>query len=94
VSPPPVTVQVASFRTRRRAERVLAQAQAVTGLSGIVVPARVGEERWHRILLGSFSSEEAAARGVEPLLRQRLISEIVLRPVEKAWIPSLSAATP
>jgi len=104
VPPPPVTraaspvprftVQVASFQTLHRAEGVLARASERTGLSGLVVPSRVEGVTWQRILLGAFVSEEEAREAVTPLLREGFITELVVRPVEAAWIPALTGRGP
>jgi hypothetical protein len=80
-----VAIQVASFRTLAHAEKVLAQVQARTGLGGAVLPSDVSGVVWHRILLGAFTTEEEAREAALPLLRERTIDEIVLRPVPDTW---------
>ncbi len=86
----PLAIQVASFRTRTRAEQVLAQVRERTGLPGVVLPAEVNGTVWYRILLGSFTSEAEAERAAEPLLRRRIIREVVTREIPEAWVATLS----
>ena len=65
-----VAIQVASFRTRSRADRVLAAVEERTGLKGAVLPSDVSGVLWHRILLGAFPTEEEAtdALRLQPVL--------------------------
>jgi cell division protein FtsN len=89
-SPGRISIQVASFRTQRRAEQVLAQVSERTGLPGVVLPAQVDGRRWQRILLGAFSSVSEARKAAEPLLEDGTISEILVRPIPERWIPALT----
>jgi cell division protein FtsN len=86
-----ITVQVASFRTRSRAEEVLAQVQGRTGLPGLVVSPPAEEGGWYGLFLGAFSSAEEAREAVNPLLRERVMTEVVLRRIEDAWRGALTA---
>lgn len=88
-----VSIQVASFKTRRRAEEVLAAVTARTGLPGAVLATDVNGVVWQRILLGSFSNEAEAREAAQPLLRDRTISTVVVRPVPTAWASRLSGTT-
>jgi len=83
-------VQVASFRTRHRAEATLARASESTGLAGMVVPSPVDGIVWQRILLGAFATEEEAETALAPLLREGFVTEIVVRPIENDWLPALT----
>ena len=85
-----MAIQIASFRTRRRAESVLAEAEARTGLKGALIPAQVDGVRWYRILLGTFASAEAAIGAAGPLLEDGMITEVLVRPVPERWIGELS----
>jgi len=87
---PRLTVQVASFHTLRRAEETLALASERTGLPGLVVASRVDGEIWQRILLGAFVSEEEAKAAIRPLLEDGFITELIVRPIQDPWLPSLS----
>ena len=80
-----LALQVASFRTRQRAEEVLGQAQNKTGLAGLVVPGDVDGTRWYRILLGTFSTPDEAKRAAEPLLEEGMILDVLVRPVPPRW---------
>jgi cell division protein FtsN len=76
----PFTLQVGSYRTRSKAASVLRDAEAGSGLRGEIVPAGPDDDRWYRILLGSFASaEEARAQG-ETLVRGRVLDEARVRP--------------
>jgi septal ring-binding cell division protein DamX len=86
----PIAIQVASFRTRTRANVVLAQVTERTGLPGVVLPAEVDGVTWYRLLLGAFSDSEEARRAAEPLLRRRIIREVVTREIPEAWVATLS----
>lgn len=85
-----LSIQIASCRTRRRAEEVLAEAQARTGLKGLIIPAQVEGVRWYRILLGAFAAPEEAIGAAGPLLEDGMISEVLVRPVPERWIPALT----
>jgi hypothetical protein len=85
-----LSIQIASFRTRGRAERVLAEAQARTGLEGLIIPARVDGVRWYRILLGAFTASEDAIGAAGPLLEDGMITDVLVRPVPEQWIPALT----
>jgi hypothetical protein len=87
---PVLSIQVASFRTTRRAEAVLAEVSRRTGIPGIVLPTEVDGVRWQRILLGSFASEAEAREAARPLLQDGTIREILIRPVPERWIPVLT----
>jgi len=87
-----VTVQIASLRTPGGAERLLARAEEKTGLTGLVVPSWVSGDRWYRVLLGAFPTEEEARRAVEPLRRERTIAEVAVHPMRDSWRPALSSS--
>lgn len=87
-----LSIQIASCRTRRRAEEVLAEAQARTGLEGLIIPAQVDGVRWYRILLGVFAAPEEAIGAAGPLLEDGMITEILVRPVPERWISALTGA--
>jgi cell division protein FtsN len=89
-APPRFTVQVASFRTRRRAQSTLALASGSTGLPGTVVATEVGGVTWQRILLGAFATEAEARAAMEPLLEQGFFTEVVVRPLRESWLPALT----
>jgi cell division protein FtsN len=84
-----LVLQVASYRTRRRAQEVLVQIRAATGLAGAVLPSDVNGERWYRILLGPFPDETEAARAASPLHATGLVGEILIRPVPPGWDAAL-----
>jgi type II secretory pathway predicted ATPase ExeA len=88
-----VSIQVASFKTRRRAEEVLAAVTERTGLPGAVLATEVNGVVWQRILLGSFLNEAEAREAAQPLLRDRTISTVVVRPIPIGWASRLSGAT-
>ncbi len=98
VSPPsgaPTTggslaIQVASFRTRERAEVVLKEVTERTGLPGVIESSEVNGEEWQRILLGSFTSPEEAETAAEPLIRARIIRSVVVRSIPEAFRSVLS----
>jgi hypothetical protein len=48
---------------------------------------------WQRILLGSFLNEAEAREAAQPLLRDRTISTVVVRPIPIGWASRLSGAT-
>jgi septal ring-binding cell division protein DamX len=85
-----VAIQVASFRTQGKAERVLAQARERTGLSGMVLPTEVDGVRWHRIILGAFLTSEDATQAAEPLLREGMITEVLVWPIPSRWVSVLT----
>lgn len=86
---PEVTVQVGSYRTRAKAERVLAEVQERTGLGGVVLDSRVDGVAWHRILLGAFATPEAARKAVRPLAGEH---EVMVRPLPDRWAAALAGA--
>lgn len=76
-----LAIQVASFRTRRHADRVLARLERSTGLQGVVLAASVQGVIWHRIMLGEFDTEAEATAAAGPLVRDNTINQIVVRPL-------------
>ncbi len=59
-------LQVASFRTERKARAALAEMDAATGLGGRVVNSPGGADPWFRVVIGSFATrEDARARSAE-----------------------------
>lgn len=59
-------LQVASYRTERRARAVLARLEGETGLKGIVDPYTTAQGEWYRVVLGGFSTPaEANSKGIE-----------------------------
>jgi hypothetical protein len=81
---------VASFRTTRRAQAVLAEVSRRTGLAGVVLPTTVNGVRWQRILLGAFASEAEARTAARALLEDGTIDEILIRPVPERSLPELT----
>ena len=86
----PVSIQVASFRTTRRAQAVLAEVSLRTGLAGVVLPTTVNGVGWQRILLGAFASEAEARTAARALLEDGTIGEILIRPVPERSLPELT----
>ena len=87
---PLLAVQVASFRTERKAREVLADVTRRTGLPGAVLPAQVRGELWYRILLGAFTTQREAEEAAVPLVRRRIMDEIVVRKIPARWVPVLT----
>lgn len=85
-----LAIQVASFRTRERAEVVLKEVTERTGLPGVIESSEVNGEEWQRILLGSFTSPEEAETAAEPLIRARIIRSVVVRSIPEAFRSVLS----
>lgn len=85
-----VSIQVASFRTTRRARAVLDAVSRRTGLPGVILPTTVDGVRWQRILLGAFASEAEARTAARPLLQDGTIGDVLIRPVPERSIPELT----
>jgi hypothetical protein len=86
----PMTAQIGSFRSEAHASEVLREASRLTGLRGVVLAAQVGDARWYRILLGAFATPRQAQDRLDPILRQRMIAEIVLKPIPEGVDLSVS----
>ena len=80
-----ITVQIASLLSRESADRVLAEAEARTGLKGVVYPPMGQESQWYVIYLGSFTSVEMAEEAVQPLFVEQLITEVLVKPVPRGF---------
>ncbi len=87
-----LAIQVASFRTRERADAVLLAATEKTGLRGAVLPTDVNGVPWYRILLGAFASEAEARRAAQPLIEDRMITSVAVRPIPADRVSQLSGA--
>lgn len=87
---PEFTVQVGSYRTRAKAERVLASVRDRTGLRGVVLDSEVDGVAWHRILLGAFATPREALEAVRPLTAEH---EVMVRPLPERWIDALSGSS-
>jgi cell division septation protein DedD len=74
-------IQVASFRTERKARAALAELQGTSGLTGVVVTAASPQGNWYRVLLGGFATQEEAAAKSQELLSRRVVpaDRIVVR---------------
>jgi general secretion pathway protein A len=88
-----LAIQVASFRTHTRADQVLADVTERTGLPGVVLAAEVDGVLWYRILLGAFANPEEARQAAEPLLRRRIIREVVTREIPESSVAALRGKT-
>jgi hypothetical protein len=75
-----VVVQVGSVRTRDQADRMLAAASARTGHRGVVLPSR-GSAAWYVVLLGSFDSEEQAQAAARPLVEEKIVGDVLIKPI-------------
>ena len=87
----PITAQIASFKSRAVADSVLAEAEGLTRLGGVVLPARVGGEPWFRILLGRFQNPDSAREALSPLVRAHVVSDVVIRSAPSGVLPLLTA---
>jgi septal ring-binding cell division protein DamX len=85
-----MTVQIASLLSRESADRVLAEAEALTGLQGVVYPPLGQESQWYVIYLGSFTSVEMAEAAAQPLFVEQLITEVLVKPVPRGYEPQLA----
>ena len=88
-----VALQVASFRTQDRAGQVLEEAKRRTGLPGVVLATTVDGVRWHRIILGAFSSESQAKLAAAPLMADGMITEVLIQPIPERWISELTGGS-
>jgi cell division protein FtsN len=76
---PRFALQIGSFRTRGRAEAILADAEARTGLTGTIVSSP--GSRWHRILLGGYPTEVEAAAAARAHRSAGRLEEAWVRPL-------------
>ncbi len=77
-------LQVASFRTAGRAERVLRDLESTTGLTGEVLTNEIEDETWYRIVVGRFTDEAVARQKADDLLHRSLIAEAIVIPYRPA----------
>lgn len=89
-----LTAQVASIRGRERADQLLREIKAITGLSGTAVPSQVGGRQWYRILVGRFGRVQDVEEALTPLLRQRLVTEVMVIPAPAGLLDRLSGNAP
>jgi cell division septation protein DedD len=89
------SIQVASFRTRSRADEVLAAVSRRTGQPGLVLTSDPADSTsWHALLLGAFATEGEARAVAETLRAEGTISEIILRVVPEAWLDRMTVPAP
>jgi hypothetical protein len=89
--PTRLSIQVASFRTRSRADEVLEAVSRRTGQPGLIVTSRHEDGTgWYAILLGAFQAREEAEAVGETLRRDGTISQVVLRPIPESWLSRMT----
>lgn len=73
VSDKPFTIQVAAFKERERAEKLIRQLDKA-GLKTYLVTSIGETSTWHQVRTGHFNSNTEAKQAAEELLRQKIIT--------------------
>jgi cell division septation protein DedD len=75
VSPTVIEIQVASFLDRSRAEKSLKNIQA-QGLNPLIKDVKMGNNLWHRIILGPFYNRDEAE-----MIKERVMHGTKFKPI-------------